>query len=294
MRLLGIFRLKGQAVLFAGRPMKGDKSSTPPILRQKRYDQPSVFVPENLLREARRQKAISDGEVPGICMLDPDGDILRNLLAADKARLNPYWACYHTQLYNFEQDGIEFGIIGCAVGASFAVLVAEELFASGCQLLISVTSSGLILPGAKPPFFVLIERALRDEGTSYHYLPPSDYANIDNRLLSVFEGAFAKLRVPVYRGTTWTTDAPFRETPLAIEHAGSEGIVAVEMEAAALYAFARARQKPVVCFAHVTNRMGNVEGDFEKGEGGGSRDALQLIAATAKVWLSNSKGSYGL
>ena len=262
------------------------RGSTPPILRHKRYDQPSVFVPENLLREARRQKAIPDGGVPGICALDPDGDIVRSLLAEDKARLNPSWACYHTRLYNLEHDGIPFGIIGFAVGASFAVLVAEELFASGCQLLISVASSGLILPKAKPPFFLLIERALRDEGTSYHYLPPSDYASITERLLTVLDGAFSELRVPAYRGATWTTDAPFRETSLAIEHAGSEGIVAVEMEAAALYAFARARRKPVVCFAHVTNRLGNVEGDFEKGEGGGSRDAWQVIAATARAWLS--------
>ena len=266
--------------------MAGEYHSAPPILRHKRYDQPSVFVPENLLREARRQKAIPDGHVPRVCVLDPDGDIVRNLFAASKARLHPYWACYHTRLYTFEHHGIEFGIIGCAVGASFAVLVAEELFASGCQLLISVTSSGQILPKADPPFFVLIDRALRDEGTSYHYLPPSDYANLDDRLLNMFEGAFAQLPVPVYRGPTWTTDAPFRETALAIERARAEGVFAVEMEAAALYAFAQARHKPTVCFAHVTNQMGNVAGDFEKGEGDGSRDALQVIAITATVWLS--------
>ena len=53
------------------------------------------------------------------------------------------------------------------------MLVAEELFASGCRLLLSVTSAGQIAPSAAPPYFVLIERALRDEGTSYHYLPPS-------------------------------------------------------------------------------------------------------------------------
>jgi uridine phosphorylase len=55
------------------------------------------------------------------------------------------------------------------------------------------------------------------------------------------------------------------------------------MEASALYAFAQARHKAVICFAHVTNQMGNIEGDFEKGEADGSRDALELIAATAKV-----------
>lgn len=132
---------------------------------------------------------------------------------------------------------------------------------------------------------MLIEKALRDEGTSYHYLPPADYARIDARLLSALDGIFAVLTVPVFRGGTWTTDAPFRETPLAIEYAHVEGVLAVEMEAAALYAFAQARQQPVVCFAHVTNQMGRVEGDFEKGEGDGSQEALQVTSLTAQAWL---------
>ena len=130
--------------------MKGKHNSIPPILRHKRYDQPSVFVPDNLLREARRQKATPDGQVPHICILDPDGDIVRSLRASNIARPNPFWAGYHTQLYDFEHQGIEMGIIPFAVGASFAVLVAEQLFASGCQLLISVTSSGQIVPKSPP------------------------------------------------------------------------------------------------------------------------------------------------
>ncbi len=95
----------------------------------------------------------------------------------------------------------------------------------------------------------------------------------------------------MYRGTTWTTDAPFRETEHAINYAKDLDVVAVEMEAAALYAFARARSRPVICFAHVPNQMGNVEGDFEKGEEDGSRTALQLIGATAKAWQSGNARS---
>ncbi len=57
------------------------------------------------------------------------------------------------------------------------------------------------------------------------------------------------------------------------------------MEAAALYAFAEARHRSVICFAHVTNQMGNIEGDFEKGEADGSRDALELITTVSKAWL---------
>ena len=67
------------------------------------------------------------------------------------------------------------------------------------------------------------------------------------------DGAFKELRQPVLRGATWTTDAPFRETADAIAAMGEKGLLAVKMEAAALYAFAAARGKPVLCFAHVTN-----------------------------------------
>lgn len=262
-------------------PLTDNSAWQPPILRHKRYDQPSTFAPENLLREARRQKGLEEKQVSAVCVLDPDGDIVRHLVAAGKAQRNPYWACYHTDMYDVMDEGVEFGIVGRAVGASFAVLVAEEMFAAGCSLLISVTSAGQIQALDEPPYFLLIEQALRDEGTSYHYLPPSEYVGIDDDLRARVSNAFSNIPVPVYSGTVWTTDAPFRETALAVEKAKAAGIHAVEMEAAALYAFAQARKKPVVCFAHVTNQMAQVEGDFEKGTDAGSRDALQLIRAMA-------------
>jgi uridine phosphorylase len=68
-------------------------------------------------------------------------------------------------------------------------------------------------------------------------------------------------------------------------HCRNLAILAVEMEAAALYAFAQARQKSVVCLAHVTNRMARTEGDFEKGIAGGSQDALQLVGLVARAWM---------
>jgi uridine phosphorylase len=261
--------------------MSANRGGVPPILAQKHYSAPSAFTPESLLREARRQKRIADTGIPAICILDPDGDMLRHLLARGEARLEPAWACYHTQLFSFSRAGIDFGIIGCAVGASFAVLIAEEMFASGCKLLISVTSSGQIVPIRPPPYFILIERALRDEGTSYHYMAASEYSHADAALIAALDGAFDDLPVPVLAGATWTTDAPFRETELAINAMREKNLMAVEMEAAALYAFAQVRQKSVLCFAHVTNQMGRIDGDFEKGEADGSKDALDLVAIAA-------------
>ena len=147
--------------------------------RDKHYDAPSTFTPESLLREARRQKGILDTAVPEVCILDPDGDIVRHLRATGPRSADRGLACYHSEMDSFEQSGREYGIVGCAVGASYAVLVAEQMFASGCRLLLSITSSGQITALRGPPYFILIERALRDEGTSYHYLPPSAFADAD-------------------------------------------------------------------------------------------------------------------
>ena len=262
-------------------------TATPPILLNKRYAEPTIFTAENLLREARRQKSLPRVQVPRICVLDPDGDIVRWLVRTRGVERDAEWACYHTDLYAFTHEEIRLGIIGCAVGASFAVLVAEELFASGCELLISVTSAGQIAPIGDPPYFVLIEKALRDEGTSYHYLPPADFSQIAPEVLATLGDLLVHAPVAVHRGATWTTDAPFRETAAAIAHCRDLGIMAVEMEAAALYAFAEARQKAVVCLAHVTNQMARVERDFEKGVDGGSLDALQVVTFAARAWQSH-------
>jgi purine-nucleoside phosphorylase len=111
---------------------------------------------------------------------------------------------------------------------------------------------------------------------------PSDWSEASSELLDRLDHAFDSAGVTVLRGATWTTDAPFRETEEAIEAMKRRGILAVEMEAAALYAFAAARERSVVCFAHVTNQMGRIEGDFEKGEANGTADAMKVIRRTAE------------
>jgi uridine phosphorylase len=256
----------------------------PPILADKHYAAPSVFDVSNLMREARRQKRLPTGDVPAICVLDPDGDLVDYLRASGQSRPFPAWACYHTTLDVFSLDGVELGIIGRAVGASFAVLIAEELFVSGCRLLISVTSAGQVTPLGPTPYFVLIEQALRDEGTSYHYLPPARYSTLAPSLREQLNAAWDSQRVPRYAGSSWTTDAPFRETAQAITAARADGIAAVEMEASALYALATAKGYEIVCFAHVTNTMATAGDDFEKGPDQGSLATLAVIAETLRCW----------
>ncbi len=241
------------------------------------YREPPVFKPENLLREARRQKNLIECPVPKVCLLDPDGDLVRYLKRKKKTEKNNCWACYHSELYNYDLNGTEIGIIPCAVGASYAVLVAEQLFVSGCELLISVTSSGIITDEPIPKQFALITEAVRDEGTSYHYLPDGEPSVIDDSLIKNLCDSEGDAELPFFFAKSWTTDAPFRETESAINAMKNINVTCVEMEAAALYAFARFSGNNVACFAHLTNSMAQEEGDFEKGEEFGSIDTLNLL-----------------
>ena len=222
-------------------------------------------------------------DVPALCILDPDGDIVRRLRKDGRSKPFEGWPCYHTQLDAFELGGQTVGIVGCAVGAPFAVLIAEELFECGCRLLLSVTSVGQIVPAGPTPYFVIIDRALRDEGTSYHYADASEFGEADTELIALADSALKAAGLGVVVGPTWTTDAPFPETAEAIDAARKRGILAVEMEAAALYTFAKVRGVPVLCIAHVTNTMGQTVQDFEKGDADGTSDALQVLQAIVRA-----------
>ena len=180
------------------------------ILNNKNFNELSVFQPENLVRESRRQNGIPLGNVPRICILDPDGNLVDYLKNINQVSLNKYWACYHSSLYTFKISGFTVGIIPRAVGASYSVLIAEQLFVSGCELLISITSAGIIKDFIQDKKFILITESIRDEGTSYHYLPRDEPAKICqkwfnklNKNNSLWDGAIS-----------WTTDAPLeRQNP---------------------------------------------------------------------------------
>jgi uridine phosphorylase len=124
----------------------------------------------------------------------------------------------------------------------------------------------------------VIEQALRDEGTSLHYVPASRWSHLSADIRDRLADLVVPGAPPILHGSTWTTDAPFRETARDGARHRAAGILGVEMEAAALYAYAEATGNAVLCLAHLTNELGS-EGDFEKGASDGAEDALQVIEA---------------
>ena len=258
-----------------------------PLLEHEPSETP-VFTAANLLQGARIRKGLPKVAVPAGCLLDFDGELVQHLAAAGRAVEDSAWPCFHTRLFRWRAGSAEHGVIGGTIGAPFAVLVAEELFALGCRALASISSAGLVAERFTPPFFLLIDRALRDEGTSCHYTRPGRYADADPSLIAAVRDRMAGLPVPVHTGSSWTTDAPFRETEGLIASRRREGIVSVEMEAAALLTLGKALNTPVVCLAHVTNTMATREEDFEKGGDAGLADSLSVCTAALEAALEHA------
>lgn len=266
-----------------------DKSPRIPLLEHDSSETP-VFTAANLLEAARIRKGLPRISVPAGCLLDFDGELVEHLAVSGKAREDSGWPCFHTRFFRWQAGEAEYGVVGGTIGAPFAVLVAEELFALGCRALVSISSAGLVAEGLAPPFFLLIERALRDEGTSCHYIRPGRYADADPSLIAAVRDRIAALPVSVHTGSSWTTDAPFRETESLLASRRREGIVSVEMEAAALLALGQALGKPVVCLAHVTNTMATRDEDFEKGGDAGIADSLSVCSAAIEAALGHAGG----
>jgi uridine phosphorylase len=140
------------------------------------------------------------------------------------------------------------GFARLPIGAPVVAIVLEELAVLGVELIVGVGTAGALADALRPGDGVVCSAALRDEGTSHHYAPPSPWASPDPGLVSSLQAALPDAAV----GPTWTTDAPYRETTEEIGRYRSEGILTVDMEAAALFTVAEAlglRAASVFCIS---------------------------------------------
>ena len=150
-------------------------------------------------------------------------------------------------LYALKKPKDKIGIMtGFGGGSPMTVELAEEFVAMGVKRMILMTWGGTLQSDLKPGDIVVIDRAIRDEGTSYHYLPPSKYVEANTELANQLFGAIKTRGGNPTRGTTWTTDAPYRETVEEIKQYQSEGVKTVEMESAGLFTVGHVRKIPTV------------------------------------------------
>lgn len=158
------------------------------------------------------------------------------------------------------------GVVPRTIGGPFAVLVAEQLVAAGAKVVVGFTSSGRLAPTLPLPSLVIATEAVRDEGTSLHYLPASERVSAPNMLLTAALADSLAAVAPVSCGLVWTTDAPYRETRRQVRHWASAGALAVEMQAASLFAFAQTRRAAIAVVAMVSNSGDHTGDQFDTGE----------------------------
>lgn len=144
-------------------------------------------------------------------------------------------------IYALETENGRVAVIHPGVGAPLSAAFLEEVIALGCRQIVACGGSG-VLDGAIPAGHVIVPvSAVRDEGTSYHYLPPAREVAASAKGIAAVQAALNRHGIPYITGKTWTTDGIYRETPARIARRKSEGCVAVEMEAAAFFAVAQFR-----------------------------------------------------
>jgi uridine phosphorylase len=145
-------------------------------------------------------------------------------------------------VYELDYRGRRLAVVHPGVGAPNAGARLEHMIALGCRNFIACGGAGVLVGSIDVGHIVVPTAAIRDEGTSYHYLPPARQVAPTRSALRAIEAVLRENNHDYHRGKTWTTDAVYRETRPRMERRRSEGCVVVEMEAAAFFAVARFRR----------------------------------------------------
>ena len=175
-------------------------------------------------------------------------------------------------IYKFTHQGKTLGIYRTGLGGSATVALMEEVISKGARRILAFGSCGTLEEGIDTGKLILPTAAYRDEGTSYHYLPASDYVSIPT--FPILESIFKQLHLPYIAGKTWTTDAFYRETKGNAEKRRQDGCICVEMECASIMAAGQFRNVPVYQFLYGADSLsgdtwearilGNTPDDFKR------------------------------
>src|SRR5438552_12673879 len=147
-------------------------------------------------------------------------------------------------MFAMDLGGVTCGIMARTIGGPYAVLIAEQLQAAGAKLIIGLTSAGRVSPDLPLPCLVVATSAIRDEGTSYHYLPPDSEVACKSRVVPLLERELIGTGWAVRSGKVWTTDAPYRETKVQLNECARQDVLAVELQAPSPFAFGIATHAP--------------------------------------------------
>jgi uridine phosphorylase len=168
------------------------------------------------------------------------GKVLRRLVARLPCQEKKGWVSGELWM-----TGAESGLVAVCgrfgKGAPAAGLVVEQLIGLGARQIISVGTAGGLVPHLERGDIVVCDRAIRDEGLSYHYLPDAKYCAPSQELTGRLSTALRAANQRFYTGTSWSTDAPYRETAREVSVYRAENALTVDMEAAGIFAVGQFR-----------------------------------------------------
>ncbi len=209
-----------------------------PILPDK-YRLPAMLTAEQMIEFRRRHGGLRGIAAPDSVILCLYTGLMRRFAWRYRARRV---RGFLGDLYLVRQGGQRVGVMGnFGIGAPALTNQAEELMAWGTKRLVVLSLAGGLQPDLRPGSVVVCDRALRDEGTSYHYLAPARDVAASAKLAATLCTALGGLGISASLGATWSTDAPYRESQQEAEQYRQEGVMAVDMESAGLYAAAQFR-----------------------------------------------------
>lgn len=199
------------------------------------------------------------GKLPEKCLFAFLGDVVHEYAAKHDAKVAEtlITVSYDTKIYVLHEDGEDICLVQSPIGAAASSQVLDTLVSCGCKKVIAVGSCG-VLKNLAENAFIVPSRALRAEGTSYHYLPASRYIELDEAPILVMKETFQKHDLPFVTCTTWSTDGFFRETKDMVQYRLEEGCSVVEMECAALAACCRKRGAEFGQFLFTADSLANV------------------------------------
>jgi uridine phosphorylase len=230
----------------------------------------------------RLQRGRDRAEIPRVCVLEFDGDLTDELIRSGDVERCDAWPCFHTEMWVWQSEGLSCGIVSRTIGGPYAVLVAEQMAVCGAKVIVGLASAGRVAPSLPIPSVVVADSAIRDEGTSFHYLPPGQVVHAPGPLAVALEERIRRADMEVRRGLVWTTDAPYRETATQIRRHARSGALAVEMQAASLFAFAVRSGTSVALVAQVSNAPDHDGRPFDKGHPDADRLLLRCICEAAE------------
>jgi uridine phosphorylase len=203
-----------------------------------------VLNPIDWINYIERVKGIERPKIPKYCILC----FFRNMYDYVKDRYNPRVIDYPPEghpLYILKYKNFEVSYLYPGIGAPYAGAMLEQMITLGAEYFVFLSGVGTLITEIQRGEVILPNKALRDEGTSFHYQKPTRCSYPSKLILKYTRKSLKENKVPFHEGATWTTDAFFRETLERVKKFRDEGCICVEMEASALFSIAKFRKKHI-------------------------------------------------